>query len=725
MRNSFKITIAICVNTLLVGSLVCYLIFSLPTVFARLNDIIYDFMLVNYEPMKANKGPVVIDIDERSIERIGQMPWPRTVIGDLVDTLFQNKVAATGLDIWVTEPDRSSPVAVDSMLEKNFGINLDFSQVPAMVLDNDRYMRTIISGKPVVLGGFVSLVGNSKLPDVLPDGLRIEVSDNPEAQEALKALPEAKEFIPPIPPLLTVAPMGILNLSFQSDGVARKIPLLVRVGEEIYPALSLLTLLTYLGESSLKLETAAGDLEALVAGEIRIPVEKDGSFRPLFHGPARTITSYSALDVIDGKVGRNELEGRIVFVGPSAHSLRNLQATPFDSTVPGSEIHATIVDNMLVGEGMRVPVQAPVIIISLVYTMALLGAISFRLLPLYGYVTVAFLSLAILIGGSWILFQGGIFLSPLGPGMALILSALVTLPLRFWRDQVERWKLKRAFNNYVAPEVVKQIINDGTHLLEGEYKDVTIMFSDVRGFTEISEKLAPAQLVKLLNLYFTPMTSCITARKGTMDKFIGDAIMAFWNAPLKVENHPREAVFAAIEMQQALKKIQPEIWQEFGVKMRMGIGVHSGLAHIGNMGSRDLLDYTCIGENVNMASRLEGLCKRYGLEIIVSEAVKEACGRDIEFILMDRIKVKGSAKPIQIYTPVTPQMDFPSKIAKCWQEALNKYFQGSFLEAEKLFSEIPANSFLDTARGLFQIRCRELREMAVKGWQGVWTYHEK
>lgn len=722
MRNVTKIWLIICLNALCVGTLVSYAVFSFPALFNRFNDIVYDFWLARQETDVPVKGPIIIDIDEKSVARIGQLPWPRSILADLISALVQNGAAGIGLDIWLTEPDRSSPIAVDSLLEKNFGLNLDFSRIPPLALDNDRYLRAAILDKPIALGGFATFADESQTPAFMPDPPQIESSGGALA-EALRYVPDANGFRPPIPILASAAPAGFLNVSLQDDGVVRKMPLLVKVGDSVYPSLSLLTLLTGLGGKSLRLETKGDGLEAIVIGETRIPVEKDGSFRPVYRGPAGTLPYISAADVLDGKVGREELEGRLLFVGPSAQAQRDLHSTPYGSNVPGAEIHATIVDNILAGESVRIPNHERGVILILVFAAAFLGAISFRLLPTYGYGLVALATLAFLIGGSWLLFRQRWFLSPIAPVCALLLSAFVTLPLRFWREQAEKRKLKQAFNHYVAPEVVSRIVAGGKRLLQGEHKDITIMFGDVRDFTQISERLAPDRLVTLLNRYFTPMTARITARRGTMDKFIGDALMAFWNAPLNIQNHPLEATFAALDMQRALADLRPELLRDFGVQMRMGIGIHTGQAHVGNMGSDDLLDYTCIGESVNIASRLEGACKRYGMDIIVSDAVKEACDDSVKFLLMDWIQVKGSLKPLKIYAVLAQEI--PDARINLWLEALHNYFNGSFEAAKDRFATFMGDVFLKKAAGLFYERCQRFVAQPPADWDGIWIYRTK
>lgn len=724
MAKLGDIWLGIFINALATGLLVTFLTFSNFVIFTRFNNLIYDFWLIHHSPAELTGKVAIIDIDEKSLDKIGQLPWPRTILADLISALIQDGAKGIGLDIWLTEPDRSSPIAVDNLLEKNFGLNLDFSQIPPIALDNDRYLRNIIANKPVVLGGLAEFSQEGNLEHQLPEDTRFQFSDGQKKEIETLHLPVAKGFISPIPLLAAAVPVGLLNVSLQNDGIVRKMPLLVKIGDAVYPGLSLLTLQTALGEEYPNVDIEDGVLRSINVGNTKIPVDKDGSIRPVYRGPARSLPYYSAVDILDGKIGRNELQGKILFIGSSAHSLLNYRATPYDAAMPGVEIHATILENIFASESIRAPEGEEVILLLTIFFTALAGAIIFRLLPFAIYSSFVVLCLAIFIGGSWILFQRGIFISPIAPLTTIFLSALFTLPFRFWREQSERWKLKQAFNHYVAPEVVSQIMDGGDALLEGEYKEISIMFTDVRGFTEISERLTPAQLVKLLNRYFTPMTALITARKGTLDKFIGDALMAFWNAPMKVPNHQLASVKAALEMQQALTVMRPALLQDFGVTMRMGIGIHSGMAHVGNMGSEDLLDYTCLGENVNIASRLESLCKRYGMNIIVSGAIYEACKEDQRMLLLDRIKVKGSAKTLEIYTPLDQEKNHKGAQEE-WLEALELYFKGDFAQARIWFTKAQKDPFLAVACELFLERCVNLGAKKFNSWDGVWIYHEK
>lgn len=725
MRFNLKTALAIILTALGVGLLVSYFLVVHPALTSRMNNIVYDLWLTLQTRRETNPAPVIIDIDEKSIKNIGQWPWSRTILADLVTTLLYEGVAAIGLDIWLTEPDRSSPIAVDSQLEKNFGLNLDFTNIPTAALDNDRYFRDQIAGKPVITGAFASF--DNKEPPIrnLPESLDINEKTTSQNGEFLKGLIQTDGLLAPLPIFADVTPIGLLNVKLDEDGQVRSMPFLIRIGEKIYPGLALRTLMTVLGEKTITLIGKDGELSGLKVGEYEIPLEKDGTFRPLYKGVVKTFPHYSAVDILDGKVEDKDLAGKIVFIGPSAHSMNMLQSTPLDPAFPETEIHATIIDNILSGSFITIPPYAKKLLFTACFLAAFLGAMAFYLFSLPIYVSFAFLLAASLVCASWFAFQQGLFLSPVSPLFALFGTALVILPFRYWHEQAEKRKLKKAFNQYVSPEVVSRIINEGEHLLRGEQKEVSILFTDIRNFTAISERLAPNQLVRLLNFYFTPITACVTARQGTLDKFIGDALMAFWNAPIDIERHSLKAVLAAFDMQRALTKLRPEIMREFGVELKMGIGINSGLVHVGNMGSMDLLDYTCIGENVNLASRLEGMCKRYGFNIVISSSIKDACDTELDHLLLDRISVKGSDRPLEIYTPLDPILTRDKKMEQEWLYALELYFNGEFMKAEDAFHSLQKYEYLKTASFLFMERCTSLKNLPLADWKGVWKYDTK
>lgn len=688
----------------------------------RMDGAIYDGFMTAGVTRPAHPAPVIIDIDEKSLEKHGQWPWPRNLFASLIEKIHSAGAAAIGIDILQHEPDGASPLNVAARLKNDFGAMLDISGLPPNLLDNDLFFNKAIANRPVVLGALAFFGGNEKLPSKLPRPLGLAEKTPPGAPNPRDTIARASGLLAPHPSFGTAAPTGIINASLNEEGTVHSVPLLVRAGDNIYASLSLRTLMAALGKGTLRLVSDRDGLAEFGAGAYKLDVGHDGTFRPVYRGPARSYPYISAADVLSGQSGTGDLAGRIAFVGSSAAGLRDLVATPYDPAMPGVEIHATIVGNILSGESIRVPRWEPGFQLGAIFLVAATVAPLFVFLPAWAYAPLALCLLGGSIWGSWELFRSGLWLSPLYGSSSILLTAGGILPLRFWKEERGRRQLKAAFSRYVAPEVVERIAERGGRPLDGEQKEVSILFTDVRGFTSLSEKLEPNQIVRLLNDYFTPMTKCVTEREGTLDKFIGDALMAFWNAPLDVRDHQLKAVSAAIAMQDELKKLRQDFKKSFGVEIYMGAGINCGLVQVGNMGSKDLLDYTCIGDNVNLASRLEGLCKQYGADIIVSGAVRDACAGAMPFRLLDRIRVKGKSGPVNIFTPLRDG----EKPNPAWDEALGAYFAGDFARAAALFSKIGGQcQGLSQACRLFRQRCENLEGKTPREWDGVWTFNSK
>ncbi len=691
---------------------------------ARLDNLVYDTWMRLSEKPAIHPAPAIVEIDEASLKKLGQWPWPRVLLGDLVEKILQGGAVAVGLDILLAEPDRSSPASMRADIKSRLGIDIDLDKIPPEYLDNDQGFSRMIMGKPVVLGAFAEFTDASGMPAELPRSTGLAEKTPAGAPCPRDTVTSAKGLLIPMKIFTDAAPIGIINSNVHDDGVVRSVPRLVRAKDNIYAALSLRTLMAAMGKKTLRLDSDMDGLARIQAGQIKAPVGPDGTFRPFYHGPGGTYPSFSAADVLSGAVGANELSGRIVFIGYSATGLLDLRATPMDATMPGVEIHATLVDNMLSGRHIAIPpytfgLQALAIILSTVLAMAIFG-----LLPPAGYVPVALAAMAALLWGSWHFFTKGVFISPAYAFLAPMLTGSFLIPARFWCEQAAKRRIKRAFAHYVAPEAVNRIAANGPRALAGENRELSVLFTDVRNFTTISEKMDPGQLVRLLNSYFTPMTACVTAREGTLDKFIGDALMAFWNAPLDVADHQKKAVIAALDMQRRLEKLRPQFVRDFGVEINIGAGIHSGPVQVGNMGSDDLLNYTCIGDNVNLASWLEGLCKRYGAGIVVSRAVMEKCG-GIYFRPLDRIRVKGSSRPLEIFMPIDPNSGAEEEYESRWKEALSAYFAGDFATASRMFAGLLEIGDMKTGASLFAERCRQLQAKSPDDWAGVWTYDTK
>jgi adenylate cyclase len=324
------------------------------------------------------------------------------------------------------------------------------------------------------------------------------------------------------------------------------------------------------------------------------------------------------------------------------------------------------------------------------------------------------------------LFKSGFVVSPLYVMLTIGLQGALLLCVRFRQENRQKTVLRNAFSRYVAPEVVKRIARLEGNIFAGEEVEATIMFTDIRKFTAIAESLRPEQVVSLLNRYFTPMTALVRSNKGTLDKFVGDALMAFWNAPLPVPDHPALAVRTALAMQATLTTMNAALQRDFGHDLGMGVGLHTGMAFAGNMGSEELLNYTIIGDSVNIASRLEGLCPHYGAEVVVSAATRARCAEEFVFQQLDVLRVKGKEQPMSVFT-VLPLDEGEQRRAEleAWEECFDAYTRGDFLRAGDMAAALGRACPDRELYRLYAQRCRKLAANPPQNWAGIWTMTSK
>jgi adenylate cyclase len=337
---------------------------------------------------------------------------------------------------------------------------------------------------------------------------------------------------------------------------------------------------------------------------------------------------------------------------------------------------------------------------------------------------------ALLIGGTIQaarhLFSQGLFLSPLYGVLTVAAAGAFLLLLRFWQEERQKRILRGIFSRYVSPEVVSRVTRTAGELMAGEEREISIMFTDIRNFTAMSERLKPQEVVSLLNSYFAPMTALVRQQSGTLDKFIGDALMAYWNAPLEVADHPFRAVETALAMQEAMPALNERLMADLNLGVSIGVGVHTGSAFVGNMGTADFVNYTLIGDNVNLASRLEGLCPRYGAGIVISGETKEACGDAFAFQCLDSIRVKGKMRPVTIYLPLRPEEaeERREELAD-WEAARKAYVAGDFRAAETRLAVLRGAFPQSQLYAVFAGRVRHLLQDAPASWDGIWTGTQK
>jgi adenylate cyclase len=700
---------------------------------------VYDILLTRHRPLARSGLPLVVDIDEESLAEYGQWPWPRYRMALLLGLLRNAGVAAVGLDIVFAEPDRSSPGVLTGQLRRDLKVEAEVTGLPEALRDYDRVLADMLRSGPFALAYNLEFTavdavdGRSGTKACALPPSRISVISSPDAMPLAACLSEADRMVCPLPLLSRAAPAaGFITAQSDRDNIVRRSPLVLGYGGQLLPSLALATVMEAYGASAV-LQLTSGGMESLTLtgeglGRRVIPLDAGGRVLVNYRGPGGAFPHVSAADILAGRADPARLKGRIAYIGTSAAALRDLRATPLDRAMPGVEVHATLTDMIATGDFLRRPDWAPGLEMTVLVAMGLVSAV----LLAYARAAVLLVPFAALgagvwYGAAWLLAHGRFSVSPLYPLVVLGLNFASLTFLKFWREERQKRFLHGAFSRYVAPAVVARIVSNPQALtLSGEEREVTVLFSDLRGFTSLSERLTPTQVAELLHRYFTPMTRVIVSHLGTLDKFIGDAIMAFWNAPLPVPGHPAQAVRTALAMTERLSRLNEEFRRDFGFAVACGIGLNQGRVRVGNFGSEDLFDYTVIGDAVNLASRLESLTKFYGVRALVSESIREAAANEAVFLEIDRVRVKGKTRAVTLYSLLSreeglaraEELDLAGQARVLYQER-------RFTQAAVLYRDLHARY----ARKLFAVfadRAQTLADIPPgEDWDGVFEHTSK
>jgi adenylate cyclase len=703
---------------------------SQPKFLHLLNLKIYDNYLRQYHQPAATRVPVIIDLDEKSLSELGQWPWPRYRVALLLKYLTAYGAVAVASDVIFSEPDRTSPEVMKEDVKRELNIDMNFQGLPRDLMDYDRLLAYNLKGGPYILGFDFTRDPKNVDHDCRVPPAKVAVLSQPGAPSPHDYLPQGKGVICPIPVLAEAAPeCGFITITPDLDSVYRRVPLLYSYEGRFYPSLALATLMQATEQKNIVLKMSTVGVESIRFNDMVIPTDGRGQMLINYRGPMRTFEYISASDVLGRKLPPGCLRGRIAFIGTSSSGLKDIRATPLDPGFPGVEAHATVVDNILSGQLLSVPDWAPgleflgMLAGGLATTFLLMWArASWIILPVLG------MGCAMWYGSVYFYREQEYFISPMYSYITLGLTFITLTLIKFWREEIAKRYIHGAFAHYLAPSVISQIMDNPDALsLEGQEKEITIQFSDVRNFTSLSEKLSPTQVTDLLHDYLTPMTRIITEHEGTLDKFIGDAVMAFWNAPLDIENHQEKSLQAALAQQRKLEQLNEIFLEKYGFAIAVGIGIHCGPVRVGNMGSSDLFDYTLIGDNVNLASRLEGLTKYYGQKLVVSQAIRDACGDGYHFRILDNVRVKGKKEPVTIYTVYTPQ-EAETRRAELdlYEQAHRAYVERDFDTAERLFRELRGIGRDTVLYDLYIERCAHLlNEPPDCDWDCVFTHTTK
>ncbi|MBG0789587.1 MAG: adenylate/guanylate cyclase domain-containing protein [Desulfovibrionaceae bacterium] len=737
LKKAFKKDQLILLGSGLTITLLMTVLFISQPQFLNLLELkIYDSYLKHYHTPAATEVPVIIDLDEKSLEEFGQWPWPRYRVAILMKYLQAYGAMAVVSDIIFAEPDRTSPVAIKADMKRELKVDIDFAGLHDSLMDYDKLLAHNLKAGPFVLGiDFVAGTGLIRAKDAKPHEsdlpyAKVAVLAPPGSMPPEKALLSSDDMIGPTRTLAEARPrVGFITITPDEDSVYRRVPLLYSWRDRMYPSLALAALIQAMGEENMILKLSSLGVEAVRFNGVVIPTDKRGRMLINYRGPSRTFQYISASDILNKRLPQGALQGRIAFIGTTVAGLKDIRPIPLDPSYPGVEAHATIVDNILSQQFLSIPDWAKgleflgMVAAGLTTTLLLMWArASWLALPLIG------LGCAMWYGSVLLYEKNHYFLSPLYSYIILALTFLTLTVIKYWREESAKRFIHGAFAQYLAPSVIQQIMDNPDALsLDGQEKDITIQFSDIRGFTSLSERLTPTQVTNLLQDYLTPMTRIITDNQGTLDKFIGDAVMAFWNAPVDVDCHQEKALVSALAQLEKLEELNKLFIDKYGFTIAVGIGIHSGPVRVGNMGSADLFDYTLIGDNVNLASRLEGLTKYYGQKLVVSQAIRDACCNEYRFRLLDRVRVKGKNKPVSIYTAYSfAEAQSRRTELETYDNAHDLYENKRFGEAADLFRSLRETSPERILCKIYLDRCAALMENPPgDDWDGVFTHKSK
>ncbi len=634
-----------------------------PQPMERMRHLAFDALQQAY-PRAYQPLPVrIVDIDEASLKKLGQWPWPRSILAELINKLSKGGAQLVGIDILLSEPDRTSPEEMAKLWKK--GADDDFlDHLRATIPDPDSLLVEAFKSIPIVISFLAHHAGDGRIPGI-KTGFAF-VGDSPES-----FIPRYSATTPSLEKFETEAEgNGSSNSLPDSDGLLRRIPLLVLLDQEssagpsiVAPGLVAEAVRVHNGVSSITIKGSGANqaesygmntgVVSLKIGSQVIPTSPDGSI--WLHFTDSVDSRYlSAIDVLEGKVPAEEIDGTIILIGSSAEGLKDRIPTPLNPVMAGVEVHAQALEQILAKHYIERPdwIGGFEIISLLVFGMLLIILLR-RSRGLYvslvaaGGITFS-LSVSV-IGFTHFKF----LIDPLYPVIGVLLIYLSGSLLVYLNTERERRQISGAFSRYLSPVMVKRLADNPQQLkLGGESREMTLLFADIRDFTSISENMDAEELTRFLNRFLTPMTQAIMDHQGTIDKYMGDAIMAFWNAPLNDHSHPENACLTALDMQKALEVLNNK--GEFAQNsdrdggISIGIGINSGCCSVGNLGSDQRFDYSVIGDAVNLASRLEGQSKYYGIQVVVGEATQKQVD-GFAFLELDLICVLGKQKPELVF----------------------------------------------------------------------------
>ena len=712
----------------------------------------YDLRFLSRDQVQPSPAVVLAVIDEKSLNTEGRWPWPRSKLATLVDLLSHDGARVIGFDIGFLEPDENSQLALlNQVAQKVDALAIhhpdltDFLNESKKHADNDLALARAIqsSSAAVVLGYFFHMSEadlNYRLEqrDIDRQLQGISTSKYPfitYKEPAKNIAPFFRAYVPEsnLAMLTAVASSaGYFNFKNDQDGVIRWMPLMLQGGEDLFPPLAISVVWHYLGKPPLTVQVGHYGVDGIQMGKRFIPSDDNGRLLINYLGPPMTFPHFSISDILSGKFAKGTFTDKIVLVGATATGISDLKSTPVSTAHPGVELHATVIDNILTQNFLTRPTWSRIYDLLAIITLGvLLGVVLPRIGALKGLLFALALCVVYVGIARWLFVNLRVWLNVVYPLLVLAVNYTVLSVYDYVTEEREYEHIKGAFQHYVSPDVIDEIMQYPEKLnLGGERRVLTVLFSDVQNFTAIAESMDSVKLVELLNEYLTAMTDIVLKYRGTLDKYIGDAIMAFYGAPIARADHAFLACYTAIGMVEELQKLR-EVWAARKLpQLNMRLGIHMGEATVGNMGSAKRFDYTVMGDTVNLASRLEGLNKAYGTAILLTEDTAWVVEGSFVLREIDMVQVVGRKQPVRIYELLAAT---GTSLPKAQEEAysayatgLEAYRQQSWDEALELFQHSLALWPQDGPSRTMVERCQIYQQASPpEEWDGVFAHTHK
>lgn len=607
---------------------------SFPSIFQSLENRWIDQYFKIRGPLPTKSEVVIATIDEKSLTKLGRWPWSRSTMAKLVNILKKYDIKGVGFDITFSE-ESSEDVSLANALQDSESTHLGYFFYPSL----QELAEAHLSREEVE--------ANDK--SIFPS--RLSLSSEQLESSGTKVY-GVQSNVQTIAQSLSPHQQGFFNVFPDPDGVIRKIPLLLFYKGYAYPSLSLQLTSSAKGFSPIPLFGKEGRLEGFVIGEEKVPLNPTGQMVINYRGGSKTFPHFSIADILEKQVPPENLANKILLVGATAIGIYDMRVTPLDANMAGVEIQANVIDNILRGDFLIQNETTWLVSWLLFFGYSLgLGLLLPRWRALNSTLVFLLLTLALVLSG-YLLFQEKCLLlqnfTTLGGGFLIFGSITV---YRYFTEEKERRKIRRTFQHYLSPAVIDQLLKNPEQLkLGGERKELTVLFSDIRNFTTKAEQMPPERIVALLNDFFNVMVEVVFKHGGTIDKYMGDALMAIFGAPLPQGDHAIRASFSALEMMETLKKYKQEWCAKYNLEdLNIGIGINTGMMAVGNMGSEKLFNYTVVGDAVNLGSRLEALTKEFGCPMIISEGHYQKVKEFVEARPLGETSIRGKKEKIKIY----------------------------------------------------------------------------